>query len=143
MTEINFHHGAADLLAYACRLLTKAQQRGARVAVTAEPALLQALDAALWSHDPLGFVPHARLRAGETPAPRLAATPVWLVERAGDAPHHEVLVNLGPEVVGGFESFERLFEIVGRTDDARQAGRRRLRHYRDRGYEIKLHEVGA
>jgi DNA polymerase-3 subunit chi len=143
MTEINFHHGAADPLAYACRLLAKAQQRGARVAVTAELPTLQALDAALWSFDPLAFVPHGRLRPGERPAARLAATPVWLVEQPGDAPHHEVLVNLGAEVAGGFESFERLFEIVGQADEARQAGRQRLRHYRDRGYEIKLHEVGA
>lgn len=141
MTEINFHHGAAEPLAYACRLLLKARQRGAQVAVTAPPELLSRLDALLWTFEPLSFVPHARLRAGETPPPRLAPTPIWLLEQAGDAPHHEVLVNLGPEVAGGFESFERVFEIVGAADEARAAGRQRLRHYKSRGYEIVLHEV--
>ena len=74
---------------------------------------------------------------------RLAPTPIWLVERPEQAPSHEVLVNLGPAIAPGFESFERLFEIVGTDEDARAAGRERLRHYRSRGYEIQLHEVRA
>jgi DNA polymerase-3 subunit chi len=141
MTEVNFHHGADDPLAYACRLLLKAHRRGARVSVTGAAPALQALDAALWSFDALSFVPHLRLRAGERPAERLADTPIWLVEQPGDAPMHEVLVNLGPALPVGFESYARVFEIVGRSDDERQAGRERLRHYRSRGYEIALHEV--
>ena len=143
MTEVNFHHGAEDPVAYACRLLHKAWQRGARVAVTAPAATLARLDELLWSFEPLSFVPHARLRGGEAPPPRLAPTPIWLLERAEQAPAHEVLVNLGPDVAGGFESFERLFEIVGSDAPSREAGRERLRHYRSRGYEIKLHEVRA
>ncbi len=141
MTEVNFHHGAGDPLVYACRLLLKAQRSGARVAATGAAPLLQALDVALWSFDPLSFVPHLRLRAGERPAARLADTPIWLVDQPGDASQHEVLVNLGPQVPSGFESYLRLFEIVGRADDERQAGRERLRHYRSRGYEIVLHEL--
>ncbi len=143
MTEVNFHHGAADPLGYACRLLLKAYQRGARAAVTGSSELLAELDVALWTFEPLAFVPHARLRAGEQPADRLATTPVWLLERAVDAPHHEVLVNLGPDIAPGFESFERLFEIVGRDEPARRAGRQRWRHLESRGYAIQPHEVRA
>jgi DNA polymerase-3 subunit chi len=142
MTEINFHHGVHDPLAYACRLLLKAQQRGARVAVTGEEHMLERLDKELWTFDPTSFVPHRRLR-GTPDGAAPADTPVLLVERAADAPHHEVLVNLGTQVAPGFESFERLFEIVGSADEARAAGRARLRHYRSRGYEIVLHEVRA
>lgn len=143
MTEVNFHHGAADPLAYTCRLLLKACQRGSRVAVTAPPDRLSALDVALWTFDDLAFVPHALLRAGEAVMPRLAATPIWLIETPADAPHHDVLVNLGPGIATGFESFERLFEIVGNSDDERLAGRTRWRHLQSRGYEIKRHEVPA
>lgn len=143
MTEVNFHHGAADPLAYACRLLAKASQRGARVAITGTAEVLAQLDVALWTFEPLAFVPHARLRAGQPVAPRLAITPVWLLDRATDAPHHEVLVNLGPDIAPGFESFERLFEIVGRDDAGRQAGRSRWRHLESRGYAIQSHEVRA
>ncbi|MBA3597621.1 MAG: DNA polymerase III subunit chi [Methylibium sp.] len=139
MTEINFHHGVADPLAYACRLLLKAQQRGARVAVVAEADALERLDVQLWTFDATSFVPHLRVR--EPAQAALADTPISLVERTGDALHHEVLVNLGPQIAPGFESFERLFEIVGSADEARAAGRERLRHYKSRGYEIVLHEV--
>lgn len=142
MTEINFHHGVADPLAYACRLLHKAQQRGARAAVTGQPELLRQLDLQLWTFDDLAFVPHIRVPAGSRPAEAVADTPIWLVEQAGDAPHHDVLVNLGREVAAGFESYARLFEIVSTDDAARSAGRERLRHYKSRGYEIVLHQAG-
>jgi DNA polymerase-3 subunit chi len=142
LTEINFHHGAVDPLAHACRLLMKAYQRGARVAVTASSSeRLAQLDVMLWTFEPLAFVPHARRRQGAAPAERLTPTPIWLLDRAADAPHHEVLVNLGPEVPAGFESFQRLFEIVGSDDDERRAGRQRWRYFESRGYEIRPHEV--
>lgn len=139
MTDINIHHGVADPLTYACRLLLKAQQRGARVAVVAGPEALERLDVQLWTFDATSFVPHVRVR--QTAHVESADTPISLVERAGDAPHHEVLVNLGPEIAPGFESFERLFEIVGCDDEARAAGRARLRHYKSRGYSIVFHEA--
>ena len=100
MTEIAFHLGAADPLGYACRLLRKALARGATPVVTAPPEALAQLDRLLWTFDPLEFLPHVRVAAGRAGdlAPRLRATPLWLVERPLDAPHHEVLVNLGDEV---------------------------------------------
>jgi DNA polymerase-3 subunit chi len=136
MTEVEFHTGVGDPLGFACRLLRKASVAGARVVVRADASMAQALDAALWSFDPLSFVPHAR--AGR-PAP--AATPIWIVERLADAPHHEVLVNLTSEVADGFESFARLIEVVG-AEDA-ESGRQRWRHYKNRGYTIRHHAAGA
>ena len=55
---------------------------------------------------------------------------------------HEVLVNLGREPVPGFESFERVVEIVAGDAEAAQAGRRRWRHYAERGYAIRHHAIG-
>ena len=76
MTDIAFHTGIADPLDYACRLLRKAYRSGARAAVYGEPGLLDRLDQALWTFEPLEFVPHLLLpRDGADPA-RLAATPV-------------------------------------------------------------------
>lgn len=141
MTEVQFHHGAADPLRYACRLLAKAHAKGARVAVTATPEWLDELDVALWTFDDLAFVPHARLAAGRAPSPRLLCTPIWLVDQALDAPQTKVLVNLGPEIAVGFESFERLFEVVGSDDASVRAGRLRWRHLSSRGYAIERHEV--
>ena len=148
MTEVSFHTGVSDVLGYACRLLRKAARKGARVAVCGEAALLQQLDRALWTFDPLDFTPHVRLGPGAAAAPRLAATPIWLIEREADtplaaSPVHEVLVNLGPDPVPGFESFERVLEIVGQAPPEADAGRRRWRHYAERGYRIDHHRAAA
>jgi DNA polymerase-3 subunit chi len=140
MTEVNFHHGATDPIEHACRLLWKAQQQGAAVTVCGADDSLTRLDAALWTFEPLAFVPHARLRAGQPMPARLMRTPIWLVDHASEAPASPVLVNLGPQIAAGFESFERLFEIVGRDEAARQSGRQRWRHLQSRGYRIESHE---
>lgn len=140
MTEVNFHHGAADPIAHACRLLWKAQQRGSRVTVRADEEALDRLDRALWTFDERAFVPHFRLRAGASLSQRFVRTPIWLVDHVADAPEAQVLVNLGPDIASGFESFERLFEIVGADDAARHSGRQRWRHLQARGYEIESHD---
>lgn len=143
MTEVSFHFNAPDRLAYACRLLRKAARAGSRVAVTAPAETLGALDRALWTFDPTDFVPHRRLPAGEAVPPRLRPTPIWLLERLADAPDHDVLLNLAQELPVGFESFERVIEIVSVSNEDRVAARERWKHYTSRGYAITRHEVGA
>lgn len=143
MTEVAFHFNAPDKLAYTCRLLRKAYRARARVVVTGEAALLQELDRVLWTFEPLEFVPHVRAPVAARVAERQRGTPVWLLDSAADAPHHDVLVNLGPGLAQGFESFKRLIEIVSSTADDRQAARVRWKHYADRGYNIERHEVAA
>ena len=54
-----------------------------------------------------------------------------------------MLVNIGRELPIGFESFDRLIEIVADDDADRQAGRLRWRHYADRGYPIRRHDLAA
>jgi len=144
MTEIQFHFNVPDRLAYACRLLRKALRSGATgVAVSAPGPTLAALDRMLWTFDAQEFIPHVLLRAGETPPPRLARTPIWLVPRADMAAHHPVLVYLGDEPAVGFESYGRLIEIVSTNEAQREAARRRWKQYATRGYAIQKHEVGA
>lgn len=141
MTEIAFHFNVPDKLAYTCRLLRKAHRSGAEVGVVGPVPLLGELDRALWSFEPLEFIPHASARlAGSALAPH---TKMWLAADAADVPHHAVLVNLDESVPAGFERFDRLIEIVSLDDGDRQAARRRWKHYSDRGYDIVRHEVGA
>jgi DNA polymerase-3 subunit chi len=141
MTEVAFHFNAPDKLGYACRLLRKAADKGAKVVVTGEAGLLRDLDVALWTFAPLEFLPHCH--AASSSAATVAASPVVLADATGDAPHHEVLVNLGQPVPEGFERFERLIEVVTQDDDDRQQARRRWKHYADRGYAIVRHDLGA
>lgn len=141
MTEVSFHFNVPDRMAYACRLLRKAVRRGAKVVVSAPGDVLARFDKQLWVFEPLDFVPHVYARPGQAPAARLLDTPVWLSEQVREAPHHEVLLNLGNELVDGFETFARVIELVSHDGDDRQAGRARWKHYSDRGYEITRHDV--
>ena len=141
MTEVMFHLRVADRLGYACRLLRKAYAQHAKVVVCAPPPTLAQLDALLWTSDPSSFVPHVRLAPGAAGPAHADPTPIWLVDSVRQAPTHEVLVNLGDELVAGFETFERVIEIVPEEEPAKQAARRRWKHYADRGYPLKRHEA--
>jgi len=141
MTEVSFHFNMPDRLSYVCRLLRKATRQGARVVVAGPSAALSTLDRSLWTFDPLEFIAHLRLAPGNVPAPRLLETPVWLVEQASDGPCRDVLLNLGAEPPVGFESYQRVIEIVSTDEDDRASGRLRWKHYANRGYAIQRHEV--
>lgn len=140
MTEIAFHFNVPDKLTYSCRLLRKAWGSGARVVVTAAPDMLERLDQLLWTFSPLEFVPHCHLSAVPS---TMSATPVLLAGSLEACPHHEVLVNLGQQVPAGFERFERFIELVTLADDDRAAARSRWKHYADRGYAMKRHDLAS
>jgi DNA polymerase-3 subunit chi len=142
VTEISFRFNVGDRIDYACRYLRKAVALGSRAVATGPSAVLAQLDRALWTFEATEFVPHLLLRRGEAPAPRLAASPVWLLEEPAAAAHHEVLVNLGELPPPGFESFSRLIEIVATDDADRAAARLRWRHYQARGYTLQSHALG-
>jgi DNA polymerase III subunit chi len=138
MTRIDFHTNVGDPLAYACRLARKAYASGKALVVLGESRRLSAFDEQLWTFAPLEFVPHCMANS-----PLAADTPVVLASSLDDAPHHQVLVNLGAPVPAQFARFERLIEIVGNDEDELSAGRERFRFYRDRGYAIETHKQGS
>jgi DNA polymerase-3 subunit chi len=141
MTEVAFHFNVPDKLGYACRLLRKAAGSGAKVVVTGEADLLRALDTELWTFSALEFLPHCH--AASADAQVLAASPIVLADAPRATPHQEVLVNLGTRIPDGFERFERLIEVVTQEDEDRQQARARWKHYADRGYAIKRHDLAA
>jgi DNA polymerase-3 subunit chi len=127
--KVEFHSGVVDKLGAACRFLHKAHSAGAKVVVCGDRGTLDRLDAALWSFDPLSFVAHARLKGAAAPAPALARTPIWLADDAAQVDAHELLLNLGPAMVEGWERFARVVEIVSAEPDDASAGRQRWRQY--------------
>jgi DNA polymerase-3 subunit chi len=102
--------------------------------------VLAELDQLMWSFSPAEFVPHCRADASQS---TVAATPVVLAESPGASLHHGVLVNLGQGIPAEFERFERFIEVVARTDDDRLAARSRWKHYTDRGYAMKRHDLAT
>ena len=137
MTTIDFYTGCADPLAVAARLIVKAWAQFGHVRVlTPDAAATATLDRQLWQFPATGFVPHCRLGAAcadETPV---------IVDHALD---HQgpaaVLINLQPSPPPFFSRFERLAEIVSGGDAAAAAGRERWRFYRERGYELRSHDL--
>jgi DNA polymerase-3 subunit chi len=140
MTEIAFHFNVPNKLLYGCRLLRKVYSSGASVVVTAEPGLLAELDQLLWSFSATDFVPHGRPGAGESSP---AEAPVLLAESLKACAGYSILVNLGQTVPLEFERFERLIEVVSQGEEDRLAARSRWKHYTDRGYAMKRHDLAT
>ena len=151
MTEITFYFNVPDRLNYACRLLRKALRSAGDnankgVAVLAPSAMLSRFDRALWSFDATEFIPHLLMPNSVNVGgvdEKQRRTPVWLVEQAERAAHLDLLLHLGDEPAVGFESFQRMVEVVSADPQERDAARLRWKHYKARGYDIQKHEVGA
>lgn len=139
MTQVAFHFGAPDKLAYACRLLRKASASGARVLVVADAALCKRLDEQLWAVSPTDFVTHCTVPGADSMTGRASV----LLASGADAqlPGIPVLVNLGQTVPEGFDAFKRVIEVVSLDDMDRQQARARWKQYTSMGYEIERHDL--
>ena len=137
MADIAFHTGIANPLDYACRLLRKAYRSGARVAVHGEAALLDRLDQALWTFEPLEFVPHAVLPRDGGDAGRMRLSPIVLVKGDATAPAEcRIGVTLAGHDVPDVGAYDRLIAIVGLEESHREAGRQRWREYQRAGHAV-------
>ena len=71
-------------------------------------------------------------------SPLAAETPILITDKLDSLAHDERLFNLSDEIPDGFSRFTSVIEIVGQQENERQAGRERVKYYKDRGYEIKF-----
>jgi DNA polymerase III subunit chi len=137
MTSIDFYTHVGDRVDVAAKLVVKALAQHGHVRVlTFDPAMTAKLDQVLWCQIATSFVPHCRI------ADRLAPeTPVWVdhvVDHQGPA---AVLINLQTTPPPFFSRFERVAEIVSNDADDVAAARDRFRFYRERGYELRTHNL--
>ena len=137
MTTIDFFTNASEPLALAAKIVAKAyRQHGSVRVLTPDAATTGALDRLLWLEPPHGFLPHCRLES-----PLANETPIWIDDALVHSGAAAVLVNLHPEPPPFFSRFERLAEIVGNGEDDAAAGRLRWKFYRERGYEMRMHDL--
>jgi len=132
VTQIDCYHDQPDRLTQAVRLATLAWQR--RKPITffiPDPARAEAFDKALWSSDPLSFIPHCHSNSAEADR-----TLIIITDNLDAVSQDELLVNLGDDVPPGFARYQRLFEIVSRHDTDKATARERMAFYKDRGYPI-------
>lgn len=147
VTDIRFHFGVEDRTLYACRLLRKAVRQGSTVLVRGQDAEMDLLDKALWTFDSQEFLPHHRLRAGQSVPARLRRTSVWLMGE-GDAWPAEfsrvrVLLHMGQQAADDVDNWERIIELVTLEPEDRRQARQRWRAYEARGWVPQALNVGV
>ncbi len=139
MTEVAFHFGAPDKVAYSCRLLRKAVNAGAKVTVAADAQVQLRLDAGLWALSPTDFVAHS---CEGSPACVEAMSPVWLTSvLQGSGVQGRVLVNLFDAIPAGVENYTRIIEVVSSDEADRVLARKRWKLYVERGFQIVRHDL--
>jgi DNA polymerase-3 subunit chi len=137
MTQIDFYTNVADKLHTACRIVAKAYARGHKMFVCCPDAeTARELDRLLWTSAPTVFIPHCA--TGDALA---SVTPVVVDHVGGEPVHDQLLLNLCTGWPPYFGRFERLVEIVSVDPEDRRIARDRYKFYRDRGYEIRAHDL--
>ena len=137
MTQIDFYTHVEDKLNTAARLAAKAYRQGMRSTVLCSNAeSAQRFDRLLWITPAIGFIPHC---FADDPLARV--TPIVLDWRSTEIINDDLLPNLGEERPPSFSRFRRLIEIVALDDEDRHAARERYKFYRDRGYDIRTHDL--
>lgn len=137
MTQIFFYHNTADRIAATAALIGKAYAQRKDILVYApEREVAEQLDRQLWVQPPTGFIPHTGANS-----PLAAETPV-LIAADLDAPAQtERLFNLASDIPPGFERFTRIIEVVGQSEAERQAGRQRVRFYKEHGHAVQFFDL--
>ena len=124
---------------FACRLAYRAVCNGHRPFVlTGSEAESADLDSLMWVYPEHQFLPHGCPATGCT-ATHADAVEVLIGHDAPGSDTRDYLINLATVVPAFFGRFERVAEIV--TGGTRAEGRKRYKHYRDRGYPLHHHEL--
>ncbi len=124
---------------FACDITGTACHQGNTVyihAASADSAVI--MDDLLWTFRDISFIPH--VLSGQDASADYPVIIGWKNEHAGE---QQVLVNLTAEIPECAGGFARIVEIVTDNEADRQAARQRYREYRDRGYDLHDHVLGA
>lgn len=142
MTRVDFYVlDTADetaRLRVVCRLADKIFGLGQQVHIHASDAdQARHIDRLLWTFQDISFLPH-QLAGQDTPSAPVSIGHDQMPPAGGD-----VLINLAAETPPFFSRFERVAEVVDEQPAIRSGGRARYRFYRDRGYPLQHHRLGA
>lgn len=139
MTRVDFYQIESDEepMLFACRLIDKVYRKGHQIYINVQNEQdCTALDDLLWTFRPERFIPHCR-STSETDAP----IKIGCLTEPED--HQDVLINIAGQVPDFFSRFERVAEIVPRSEASRDQARTNFRFYKERGYPLKYHKMTA
>lgn len=139
MTSVDFYvlpeNAQTPLTVFVVKLTEQLFRAGHRLYIHSNDAgLTRHLDEQLWVARDISFVPHDLVNQASPD------TPITLGEQ-DDPNMDEVLVNLGHDVPDFFSRYQRVVEVISGDPQQRQQGRVRYKFYKDRGYELKLHNL--
>ena len=127
--------GAKELTV--CKLAHKAFRLQHQIYILAASAEEAAhLDKLLWTFSAGTFIPHALLTQE-----RRYEVPVLIGDQDPPETWQDVLISLTATVPQWFERFQRVVDVVGPTETAKDRARERFRLYRDRGCTVQTHNV--
>ncbi len=139
MTQVAFHVGIEDRVAYCCRLVRKVLASGAQALILGDAAMLRRLDLALWADEAAGFTPHASV---DGPSAIAARSPVLLAEQVPtDLAQQAVLINMGDQLPDDPYPRERVIELVSGEEQAMKDARQRWKSYKQCGFSLVNHDV--
>lgn len=136
MTNIGFYKLGGDqnsAFKLACQLVKKACKSKQQVlCLVPDNASAELLDNMLWEFEPSEFIPHG---CGAD------HYPVAIISDPEPMDHHQILINLQPQIPSWFSRFERVLEIIYKQSDYEQAKRNNFRFYKERGYPLSFHDL--
>jgi DNA polymerase III subunit chi len=152
VTQVDFYilTTASDesWLRLACRITEKAIQRKLQVYLhSGSEVHAKRLDGLLWTFSQGSFIPHRVLDKTSSPPfdePALIGLEDIGVEPSAGADNTlkwHLMINLTTEVPQFFSRYDRVAEVIDADPARRESGRERFRFYRDRGYELKTHNI--
>lgn len=139
MSQVFFYHDASDRIAAAAVLIGKAfAQKKPLLVFAPDAAVADAIDRQLWLHPPGSFVAHVR-----ADSPLASETPVVITRQIEPQQAGERLFSLADEIPAGAEHFASIIEVVGDDAESRNAGRERVRRYRERGFAVSFIDLAG
>jgi DNA polymerase-3 subunit chi len=131
LTNISFYKLAGDqnlALALICQLVKKAHKQDQQVlCLMPGQSEVISLDKAMWASEPHGT--------------GVESSPIAVSCDAEPGDHHQVLINLQPEIPTWFSRFDRVIEIIYQDSNYEQSKRDNFVFYRERGYPISYHDL--
>jgi DNA polymerase-3 subunit chi len=133
---VSFYKLAGDQMmgfALVGQLVQKALAQGQQVlCLMPDSESVKALDSHLWEFQSSSFLPHGR---GTDNAP----IAVSCDPDPGD--HHQILINLQPDIPTWFSRFDRVIEIIYQNEKYEQSKRDNFLFYKQRGYALSYHDL--
>ncbi len=143
MTRVDFYilpgSSPHDRRVLACKLTEKAWRQGMKVHIhTGSEMETDLMDKLLWTFRQGSFIPHQKTTASAT-----EREDINVLVGQGEAPadFRELVINLSLDQPPGFETYQRVMELVDAEETVRAEGRKRYAAYKQLGYALDTHKL--